>query len=524
MVFVNERTYLNAVESGRIEDFHRRYEAAVEKVRDEFGRNHSIWIDGEEVRSRGGTFEDRSPCDTRILLGQFQKGTRSDAKKAVQSATDAFADWARTDYKDRVKIFLSAADLLSEDKYYLAALMSYENGKNRYESIADVDEGIDLVRWYCGEMMANGGFEREMGRYTSNERTKSVLKPYGVWAVISPFNFPLAITAGMTAGAVLTGNAAVLKPASDTPYMALKLYEALSNAGLPPGVLNFVTGPGGTVGQELVENPGVHGFIFTGSREVGLSAFRIFTAKFPKPIIAEMGGKNATIVTENADLDKAAEGVAKAAFGFGGQKCSACSRVIVQKSVKEAFVDKLVTYTKGLKVSNPTERDAFMGPVINEAAYRKFQRVATAAKRSGKVLTGGKILREGELKNGFYVEPTIVDQLPKGHRFLKEELFIPVLAMAAYSSLDEAMDLFKSVDYGLTGGIMSEDDDEIDAFYERADAGTLYANRTMGATTGAIVGAQPFVGWKMSGISGKGAGGHYYLQQFLRERSQTSYL
>lgn len=524
MVFVNERTYLNAVESSKVDEFHRRYESAALKLRDEFGKNHAIWIDGEEVRSKGGTFEDRSPCDTRLLLGKFQKGTRADAKKAVLSAKDAFSDWARMDYKERVRIFLSAADLMSEHKYYLAALMSYENGKNRYEAMADVDEAVDLVRWYCGEMMANGGFEREMGRYTSNERTKSVLKPYGVWAVISPFNFPLAITAGMTTGAVLTGNAAVLKPASDTPYLALKLYEFLSDAGLPPGVLNYLTGPGGTVGQELVENPNVDGFIFTGSRDVGLGAFKTFTAKFPKPIVAEMGGKNATIVAQSANLDRAAEGVAKAAFGYSGQKCSACSRVIVQKNIKEAFISKLVAYTKNLRIGNPIERDVFIGPVINRAAYEKFQSVATAAKRSGKIVTGGKVLEEGELKHGFYVEPTIVDRLPKNHRFLKEELFMPVLAVTDYASLDEAMEIFNSVEYGLTGGIMSDDVREVEAFYDRADAGTVYANRTMGATTGAIVGAQPFVGWKMSGISGKGAGGHYYLQQFLRERSQTSYL
>jgi len=342
--------------------------------------------------------------------------------------------------------------------------------------------------------------------------------------VIGPFNFPFAITAGMTTGAVLTGNTAVLKPASDTPYTALVLYDALIEAGLPPGVLNIVTGPGSTVGQELIDNPDVNGFVFTGSREVGLSAFKTFTAKFAKPIITEMGGKNATIVTAKADLDKAAEGVARAAFGYDGQKCSACSRVLVYKNAKDEFVRKLVAYVKKLRVGDPVLRDTFMGPVINEAAYEKYQKVAAVARNDGEVLVGGNVLKEGDLKHGFYVEPMIVDGLPLDHKFLKEELFIPVLAIATFNSFDEAMEISNSTDYGLTGGIFSNDQHEIDQFFQRTETGTVYANRTMGATTGAIVGAQPFVGWKMSGISGKGAGGHYYLQQFMREQTQTTYI
>ena len=524
MVFQNERTYLSAVERGKVDEFHRLYEAALEKVRGDFGQQHPIWINGKEVRSKGGTFEDRSPNDRRILLGLFQKGTKADAKKAVESAKRAFPAWANTDYRERAGILFKAADLISGRKYYVAALMSFENGKNRTEAIADVDEAIDLIRWYAEELVANNGFQKEMGRYVSNERTKSVLKPYGVWAVIAPFNFPFAITAGMTAGAIVTGNTAVLKPASDTPYMALVFYDALAEAGLPPGVLNFVTGPGSTVGQELVENPDVDGFIFTGSREVGLSAFRTFTAKYPKPIITEMGGKNATIITAKADLDKAAEGVARAAFGYSGQKCSACSRVLVHGSVKNEFVKKLVAFTQNLKVGDPLLRDTFMGPVVNEAAYEKYQKVAEAARKDGKVLAGGNARKEGDLKHGYYVEPMIVDRLPPDHRFLKEELFIPVLAIATFDSFDEAIEISNSTDYGLTGGIFSSDQKEVDEFFRRAVTGTVYANRTMGSTTGAIVGAQPFVGWKMSGISGKGAGGHYYLQQFMREQTQTTYI
>ncbi|MEE8198942.1 MAG: aldehyde dehydrogenase family protein, partial [Thermoplasmata archaeon] len=328
MGFDNEATYFRASQAGSLAGFHTKYDMALEAVEEDFGQTHLIFIDGKEV-SVSSTFADRSPSNTDRVLGHFQKGGGEEAGRAVKAALRAFPDWAATDWHERVTIFRRTADLLARDKFGLAALMTHENGKNRVEAMADVDEAVDLIRWYAHVMEENEGFEQEMGRAVENERTRSVLKPYGVWGVISPFNYPLAIAAGMTTGAVLTGNSVVLKPASDTPYLAERFYEALGEAGLPDGVVNLVTGPGRSLGSAIVENPDVSGLIFTGSRKVGVLSFKAFTGEFPKPVITELGGKNPVIVTEHADLEKAVPGVARGAFGYGGQKCSATSRVYV---------------------------------------------------------------------------------------------------------------------------------------------------------------------------------------------------
>jgi len=524
MAFRNERTWQDAVEGGRTEEFHASYDAAVRKVKAEFGQKHPHYIDGKARWSKGGAFRDTSPADRALNLGLFQKGTRADARKAVAAAKAGFPEWSATRYMERAKIMVRAADIVSERKYHLAALMSLENGKNRYESIADVDEGADFMRWYAEELIANNGFERDMGRYYPNERAKSVLKPFGVWAVVSPFNFPFAIAAGMTVGALITGNTAVLKPASDTPFIALRLYEILREAGVPGSALQYVTGPGPTVGAELVENPDVAGFVFTGSKSVGLAAFRKFTEKHPKPIIAEMGSKNATIVTAMADLESAVQGVMRAAFGFGGQKCSATSRVIVDRRIRRQFVARLVEETKKIKIGDPVQRDVYLGPLINDDAVRKFRLAVQLAKRGkGKILCGGRVLSDGPYANGNFVEPTIVEGFPPSHRINQEEFFVPFLSVIECDGLDAAIEIASGVTYGLTAGIMSQDPAEVQRFFDRIEAGVAYANRVAGSTTGAVVGVQPFGGWKASSTTNKATGGDYYLQQFLREQSQTTY-
>src|SRR6266705_1336763 len=519
MEFRNERTWQNAVELGKTEEFHAHYEAAVDKVRAEFGAKHPMIVDGQEVWA-DATFEDTSPADTTLVLGHFQKGTRAHAKQAIDAAKAAFPGWAATAHGERVRIVQRAADLIAERKFAYAALMSFENWKNRYEAMADVDEAADLMRWYAAEMLRNQGYEHPMGQFLPGETTRSILKPYGVWAVVAPFNFPLAIAAGMSTGALITGNTVVFKPASDTPFMGLRLSENLRDAGLPPGAFNFVTGPGVTVGQELLDHPDVDGFVFTGSRAVGMKALQTFTRTRPKPIITEMGGKNPAIVTASADLDKAAIGVMRAAFGYGGQKCSACSRVLVDKGVKDAFVAKLLSETEKIKVGDPTVRDVYLGPVIKEAAVATFENAIAEIQRSkGAVIAGGKTLKG----TGHFVEPTIVDGLPRDHRINKEELFVPILSIVPVDGLEDAIQVANDVDYGLTAGIFSREPAEIRRFFAEVQAGVLYANRTAGATTGAVVGVQPFGGWKMSGTSGKSAGGHYYLPQFLREQGQSEY-
>ncbi len=527
-LYQNENTLGKLRLENREEEFHASYEKALDEARKKLEKTYPMIIGGREVASSEGTFADASPIDTDIIVGHFQKGTREDAKNAIQAAKQAFGSWSDTPYQKRVSLYRRAAELMSSSKFLLAAEMTFENGKNRFEAIADVDEGIDFLRYYAEELERNKGFEVPLGRVTPNEHARSVLKPYGVWSVIAPFNFPLAIATGMSAGASITGNTIVLKPASDTPLLSYELCKILEGAGVPKGVVNYVTGSGPTVGAELTENPDVSGVVFTGSWDVGSRSFLEFQNEQPRPFIAEMGGKNATIVTPSADLDKAAEGIMRAAFGFDGQKCSACSRVYVHDSVKDKFISKLLERTTKLKVGDPTERDTFLGPVINKNALNSYVEYIEEAKRAAgtKILTGGRALTDGKFSKGYYVEPTIylVDEAHKGdNKLLKRELFVPILGIAPYHELKDAIREFNSVSYGLTGGIFTNDKAEVDEFFKSAEGGVLYANRVSGSTTGAMVGVQSFVGWKRSGSSGKGAGGPYYLQQFMREQTQTFY-
>jgi 1-pyrroline-5-carboxylate dehydrogenase len=281
-----------------------------------------------------------------------------------------------------------------------------------------------------------------------------------------------------------------------------------------------VTGPGESAGQELVDSAAISGIAFTGSREVGMLAMRAFQEHRPRPFIAEMGGKNAVIVTKEADLEEAAEGVGRAAFGYGGQKCSACSRVLVQRDIAPEFTRLLKDWTENLTLGDPRERSTFLGPLINQAAIERYETAVLSARADGRIEAGGNVLTSSEL-NGYYVEPTLVTGLKSEHSLLKQELFLPFLCLLEVPTLEKAVEVANSSDYGLTAGIMSHSQAEVDYFMEEIEAGTVYANRRSGASTAAMVGSQPFVGWKMSGNTGKAAGGRYYLPQFMRERSQT---
>jgi 1-pyrroline-5-carboxylate dehydrogenase len=324
----------------------------------------------------------------------------------------------------------------------------------------------------------------------------------------------------MTTGALITGNTAVLKPASDTPISSFEFVKSIYKK-LPAGTINFITGPGSIVGKLLIEHPLVDGIAFTGSKEVGISGFKSFTKKAAKPFIAEMGGKNPVIVTKNADIEKATDGVMRAAFGYGGQKCSACSRVYVQKDIAEKFTQRLVEKTKQLKIGPPWKEDVFLGPIINEAARKKFLDASELAQKDGKILLGGKILDDKEHESGYFVQPTIVTGLPRDHTLMKDELFLPFLCIDQFDTFDEAIRLANESEYGLTAGIFSQDKKQLDEFFDKIQAGVVYANRASSATTAALVRSQPFVGWKHSGSSGKGTGGENYLQQFMRAQTQT---
>ena len=505
-----------------LEDLHRELDKAIAEVPRSFGSEHLLYIDGKHLKA-DERFDDRSPIDTSIVIGHFQKGTREHVKSAVNAARAAYPAWAARPWQERLAYVHKMADAIRNHRYELSALMGYEVGKNRLECVGDVEEGPDLAAYYCDQIEQHKGFVEKMGTLGPGEENYSVLRPYGVWAVISPFNFPLALAAGPVGGALAAGNTVVFKPASDTPLLGAKLAEMVIEAGLPPGVFNFVTGPGSTVGQELIDNPGIDGIVFTGSKEVGLKLMRDNAARpVPRPLIIEMGGKNPAIVTGTADLDKASDGVMRSAFGAQGQKCSACSRAYIQKGVRDTFVEMLVEKTKRIKVGNPLERDVWMGPVINEAAVKTYvSAIERAKKDGGKILVGGKRMTTPPFDRGYFVEPTVIDGLPANHPLFSEELFVPIVVIADVMTLDEALELANRTEYGLTAGIYSENEDDLNTFFERIQAGVTYANRRAGATTGAWPGINPFGGWKASGSTGRGSGGPYYVQQFMREQSRV---
>src|ERR671922_1857112 len=503
------RTFLMEKAEGQ---FHDRYERALEHVRSEFGRKYAMMIGGSALATRA-TATHTSPIDTRIVLGHLPIGGANHVKQGIAAAKNAFERWGMTDYRERVHLCRAAADIMAHRKFELAAWVSYENGKNRYEAIADVDEAIDFLRYYSEEMERNNGFETMMKSAQPTEKSKSTMKPYGVWGVIAPFNFPIAILVGMTAGAIVTGNTVVAKPSSNTPIIAWKFAEIFKQAGLPDGVFNLVIGPGGKIGNELVSNKDVAGIVFTGSRDTGFSIAKEFSKTKLKPLIAELGGKNPVIVTETADINSAVDGVLKATFGYSGQKCSACSRVYIHKNVRDEFLRRLVEKTKNLPIGNPLDSNTFVGPLVNDDAYRKYQKYIRTAAKDGNVLVGGSVKKDNDLKYGYYVEPTIIVGPPKKHRLFREEMFVPILCVADYEKFDDALKLANNTEYGLTAGIFTNKREEIKEFLDCIEAGVVYVNREASATSGAMVGCQPFGGWKNSGTTGRGTGGPHYLTQ-----------
>jgi len=508
------------------ESLHPAYEEALKRVEKEYlGRSYPMYIGGREVYSEEGEFESRSPIDTSILVGKFQRGGRRHIREAIEEAKKAFERWSGRGWRERVAVMRRAAELIDERKFEIAAVITYEVGKNRLEALAECWEAIDALNYYANVMEENNGYEKELGPGGPGERCRMVAKPYGVWVVISPFNFPFMLANGMIQGALLTGNTVVFKPTSEAPLSGLMLYRIFRDAGVEAGAINFVTGPGDAFEDEVVTNPDVAGIAFTGSKDVGMRLYRRFTSSqpWPKPLLLEMGSKNPTIVTDKADVKKAVLGVIRAAFGYDGQKCSATSRVYVQRGVRDRFVDELVRETSQLKIGDPRRREVFMGPVINRRAYENFIKYVEEAKRDGgEILYGGEVLKGGEYDKGYYVQPTIITNLPRDHELFKKELFLPILLVETVESLEEALKEANNTEYGLTAGIFSEDEHEVSYFMEKIQFGVVYANRRGGATTGAWPGAQTFVGWKASGATGKGVGGPHYLLTFLREQSRTT--
>ncbi len=500
---------------------HAEMDAALARVRSRLGETFPMWIGGKESVA-DQTFPIVSPIDAREPVAYFQSGTREDAKAAIAAAKAAFPAWRDTPWEDRCKLVDAVADRIDDNIFDLSAMMMLEMGKSRMEALGEVAETSALLRYYAQSMRDHNGYITELLSFGPTDFNASVLKPYGVWAIISPFNFPMALAAAPVSAALVTGNTVILKPSSDAPWTTYEMARYYVDEGVPAGVLNYITGRGSTAGAELVENPDVAGITFTGSYEVGFeNVYRSFATHYPKPVIVEMGGKNPTIVSDKADIDKASLGVMRSAFGLNGQKCSACSRAYVHENVYDEFIKALIAKTEAIKVDDPTLQDTFMGPVANKSQYEDYQRFMDKARSDGTVLFGGNPLTTGEMAHGYYVEPAIIAGLPHEHELVQNELFLPILFVEKVSSVDEGMAKSNDVIYGLTAGFFSEDEKESQWFLDNIQAGTIYVNRPGGATTGAWPGYQAFGGWKSSGSSGRGIGAPYSLLNYLREQSQT---
>ncbi len=534
-MFVNEYTFKKFLDAGKEKEFDSLFDDAVKKVNATFKSKHPMYINGKQVFCEQELVE-TSPIDRNIIIGYFQKANRQNARDAIAAAKNAFKSWSLTNYKKRIEIFEKAAQLFHERKFEIAAILSYENAKTRYESIGEIDEAIDFINYYTNELRINKGYIRKtslkstkekigqgfQGAPEGDENVIISMKPYGVFGVIAPFNFPVSISVGMSVGALITGNTVVFKPSTDnmTILTALKIYEIFNESGLPNGVFNFVSGPGSEVGDELVISPDVQGIAFTGSRIVGMNMIKkSYEQGLQKIFIVEMGGKNPAIVSKHSEIDDAVNGVANAAFGFGGQKCSALSRLYVHESIKELFVSKLIDKLRVMKIGNPLNKEVFLGPLISETAYKKFNEIIDKAKQTGRVLYGGNTINIG--LNGYYVEPAIIE-VSHNNELIVNELFLPVLSIETFKDFDSAIILANDTQYGLTAGLYSKNKKEIAQFSTYIQAGVVYINRKMSATTGAIVGLHTFVGWKGSALTGKGTGSKHYLQQFMKEQSIAS--
>lgn len=506
------------------EDFsgvHARLDAELEHLAAEtLGRSHAASIGGQDVAGTE-TFSIVSPIDRDIVLGHFAACDTATVDRAVAAARTGADEWSALSWQERVARLRRAADLVEERKYPISAACLVEVGKSRMEAVGEVEEAIDLIRYYSGELERNNGYEAEGNKALPQERSWSRLRPYGVFAVIAPFNFPVALSIGMSTAALLGGNAVVFKPNEMSALTGRLLAECFLEAGLPAGAFNLVYGGAG-VGKALAEHPGVDGIAFTGSNGVGMELLRRYTSgRAARPVLAEMGGKNSTFVAADADLDVAAAGVMRSAFGLQGQKCSALSKVYVASAVRAAFVEKLLAQMSTIVIGDPRRVDVYMGPVINDKAIDRFEKAAADAARDGKLLAGGKRLTEGFMARGLFVEPTLVADLDADHAINREELFLPFLSLQEFTSLDAAIADANRDAYGLTSGIYTQSKATLETFLNTIQAGVLYANRATGATTGAWPGIQTFCGWKGSGTTGKGGLGSWYLPQFMREQSLT---
>lgn len=490
-----------------------RMEAALKKVAAELGREYPLLIGGKEVRTED-KLRSINPSRPSQVVGIFSKASKELAARAVEEADKAFQHWKRTSPEHRAEILFRTAELLREKRLEMNAWLVYETGKTWPEADADIAELIDFCEFYGREALRY--FGPQPVTPVPGERNRLVYIPLGVGAVIPPWNFAGAIMGGMTTAALVTGNTVVLKPSSDSPTIAWKFVELLHQAGLPREVLQFCPGSGSAMGDTVVAHPRTRFIAFTGSKEVGLRICELAAKVQPgqiwiKRTVLEMGGKDAIIVDEEADLDAAVEGVTISAFGYQGQKCSACSRAIVSEKLYNAFLERLVERCRKITVGPAEDPANFMGPVINEAAMKSILEYIEIGKREGRLVLGGG-RAPGE---GYFLEPTIFADVPPRARIEQEEIFGPVLAVIKAKDFDQALEIANDTEYGLTGAVYSRNRSKLDRAAEEFHVGNLYFNRKC---TGALVGGHPFGGFNMSGTDSK-AGGRDYLLLFLQAKS-----
>ena len=490
------------------------FQAALQTVENEMlGRTWPCWIGGEQIEGKE-TFESHDPGELTRLIGYCQQMTPDDAKVAVEKANEAFPEWAATDPEHRARIFFKAANLMRERKHWFSAVMCFEVGKSWVEADADTAETIDFLDYYAGQLLKVS--QPQPVTPVAGERNQMIYIPLGVGAVISPWNFPLAIMAGMTSAALLAGNTVVLKPASQSPVIAAMWVELMHECGLPKQVLNFVTGPGSTVGAAMVEHPKTRFISFTGSRDVGLwiherSAKPQKGQIWIKRLVAEMGGKDGILVDKDCNLDAAAAAVAGSAFGYQGQKCSACSRAMIHQDVYDSFIEKLLPHVEAIQMGHPADRHTPFGPMIDGAAKRKTLEYIEAGKQEGRLLIGG----ETGPSSGYYVKPTVFADVGPTARISQEEIFGPVLALTKVKDFEEGLQVANNTEYGLTGSVFTDDPQHKQQARDRFHVGNFYINRKC---TGALVGGHPFGGFNMSGTDSK-AGGPDYMLQFLQAKT-----
>jgi 1-pyrroline-5-carboxylate dehydrogenase len=495
------------------EENRQAYEQGFKVVKEYLGQEIPLIIGGERIYTED-KMENFNPSDREEMIGYVSKATQEHAEKAMQVAQETFKTWRKVKPEVRADILFRAAAIARRRKFELSALLSKEAGKPWPEADADVAEGIDFLEYYGRQMIAMKDGVPIAQRPGEDNRFNYI--PLGVGVVISPWNFAFAIMAGTAVAAAVTGNTVLLKPASNTSVIAYKFVELMEQAGLPAGVINFVPGSSRDIGDYLVDHPKTRFVSFTGSREVGVRIFER-AAKVQegqiwlKRVIAEMGGKDTIVVDSDADLELAAQSIVKSAFGFSGQKCSACSRAVIVSDVYDQVLDRVTELTKELTVGNPEDYNNFMGPVIDKGSYDKILNYVEIGKQEGRLVLGGT----GDDSKGYFVNPTIFADLDPEARIMKEEIFGPVVAFAKAKDFDEAIDIANNTDYGLTGAVISNNRFHLEKAREDFHVGNLYFNR---GCTAAVVGYQPFGGFNMSGTDSK-AGGPDYLALHMQAKT-----